>query len=108
MKGPVPILNISQAGFAKSSTLFFFPYFVCSKLEPGYRAAAASAAGAAGAETWATLPPRGPTATHRLFKKQHSRTHTEPLVFTYIGYIAICIVNYMISYNWKVHLFLLH
>lgn len=50
MKGPVPVLNISQAGFAKSSALFFLfffvPYFVCSKLAPGYRAAAAAAAGA--------------------------------------------------------------
>lgn len=48
MKGPVPVLNISQAGFAKSSALLFFsvPYFVCSKLAPGYRAAAAAAAGA--------------------------------------------------------------
>lgn len=48
MNGPVPVLNISQGGFAKSSALLFFsPYFVCSKLAVGYRAAAAAAAAGA-------------------------------------------------------------
>lgn len=46
------------------AALYFFPYFVCSKLEPVQRAAAA----AAGAEAEATLPPRG---AHR-----HTRTGT--------------------------------
>ena len=76
MKGPVPILNISQEGVCQKQHFIFFPYFVCSKLKPGCRAAAAAAAaaaagggaaGAGGAETEATLPPRGFTDTHGLF-----------------------------------------
>ena len=70
MKGPVPILNISQEGVCQKQHFIFFPYFVCSKLKPGCRAAAAAAAGGAGAggaETEATLPPRGFTGTHGLF-----------------------------------------
>lgn len=67
------------------AALNFFPYFVCSKLEPVQRAAAA----AAGAEAEATLPPRGAhrhthTGTFKASLAQpRTRIHTPTLIMTF-------------------------